>query len=123
MFLPLIVALNLRAKRIVAQVSMSDRRVFQRFALAKQATLQIGADQQVNITTADISMGGISFTSAAGLEKGQIIEVKFADGAQSVRAEVVRCSQNGMYGLKFLDVTEEVKFEIESWTEGLAPTC
>lgn len=122
LFLPLIVALNLRAKQVVARVSMADRRVFQRFALAKQATLQIGEDQQVNITTADISLGGISFSSATGLEKGQIIEVKFADGSQSVRAEVVRTGTNGVYGLKFLDVSDEVKFEIESWTEGLAPT-
>jgi subtilisin family serine protease len=122
LFLPLIVALNLRAQEVVARVSMADRRVFQRFALAKQATLQIGSDQQVNITTADISLGGISFNSATGLEKGQIIEVKFSDGGQSVRAEVVRCGENQVYGLKFLDVSDEVKFEIESWTQGLAPS-
>ncbi|MCC2677964.1 MAG: in like serine protease [Pseudobdellovibrio sp.] len=122
LFLPLIVALNLRAKQVVARVSMADRRVFQRFALAKQATLQIGDDQQVNITTADISLGGISFSSVTGLEKGQVIEVKFADGSQSVRAEVVRAGTNGVYGLKFLDVSDEVKFEIEAWTQGLAPT-
>ena len=122
LLLPLIVALNLRAKEVVARVSMADRRVFQRFALAKQATLQIAGDHQVNITTADISLGGISFSSAAGLEKGQIIEVKFDDGAQSVRAEVVRCGTNGVYGLKFLDVSDDVKFEIESWTQGLAPS-
>ena len=91
------------------------------FALAKQASLQIGGDH-ISITTSDISLGGISFSSAAGLEKGQIIEVKFDDGNQSIQAEVVRCGQNGMYGLKFINTSEDVKFEIESWTQGLMPS-
>lgn len=118
LFLPLIVALNLRSRISVAKVA--NRRVFERFALHKQASLQM-SDQIINITTADISLGGISFSSDAGFEKGQIIELKFADGSQTIQAEVVR-SHNNVYGLKFLDVTDEAKTEIQSWTQGLAPT-
>jgi thermitase len=122
LLLPLIVALNLRAKHVVAHISASDRRLFARFAVAKSAMLQLGEGQQLDITTSDISLGGISFTSTTGLEKGQIIEVKFADGSQSVQAEVVRCGANHTYGLKFINVTDDIKFKIESWTEGLAPS-
>ncbi len=119
LFLPLIVAVNLRSKIAVAKVA--NRRVFERFNLAKQASLQL-SDQVINITTADISLGGISFNSDAGFEKGQIIELKFENGTQTIQAEVVR-SHNNVYGLKFLNVSDEVKFEIESWTQGLAPTA
>ncbi|MGZ3690368.1 MAG: S8 family serine peptidase, partial [Pseudobdellovibrio sp.] len=118
LFLPLIVAVNLRSKVSVAKVA--NRRVFERFNLAKQASLQL-SDQIVNITTADISMGGLSFSSDAGFEKGQIIELKFEDGSQTIQAEVVR-SHNNTYGLKFLDASEEFKFEIKTWTSGLVPT-
>lgn len=119
--MPLVVAVSLRQKPS-AQPAAANRRAYERFSVAKKAVLQ-AADQTIDITTADLSVGGISFKSAAGLEKGQILKVQFNDGAEEqVEAEVVWCSAKQEYGLKFLNVSESIKYQIQSWTQGLVPS-
>ena len=90
--------------------------------MAKQAVLQ-SAGQSIEITTDDVSIGGISFFSEMGLAKGQIVEVNFGDGGQNVKAEVMWCSTKQVYGLKFIDASDDVKEKIQSWTAGLVPTA
>jgi thermitase len=121
LLMPLVVAFSLRSKVAPRQVSLAERRAFQRFSVAKQAVLQSGG-QSIEITTDDISLGGISFFSEIGLAKGQIVEVSFGDGGQNVKAEVMWCSTKQVYGLKFIDASDDVKEQIQSWTAGLVPT-
>ena len=120
LLLPLIVAINFRM-RAPKQVSMAERRAYHRFAIAKQAVLRFG-DKSVEITTDDISIGGISFSADIGLAKGQIVEVDFGDGFPNLTAEVVRCTATKTFGLKFVDTSEGTKNRIEGWTAGLLPT-
>lgn len=120
MLMPLVVAFGLRGKAAPQQLSLAERRAFQRFSLAKQAVLQSGG-QSIEITTDDVSIGGISFFSEMGLAKGQIVEVNFGDGGQNVKAEVMWCSTKQVYGLKFIDASDDVKEQIQSWTAGLVP--
>lgn len=118
MLLPLVVAFNLRDR---AEKSLADRRVFDRFAVSKNALLNV-SDQLINITTDDISLGGISFKADMGLTKGQIIGVQFSDNAEQVQAEVVWCSTKQVYGLRFMNVSDGIKNQIQSWTRGLVPS-
>lgn len=118
--MPLVLALSLRGKAAPQQLSPAERRAFQRFTVAKQAVLQSGG-QSIEITTDDVSLGGISFFSEIGLAKGQIVEVSFGDGGQNVKAEVMWCSTKQVYGLKFIDASDDVKEKIQSWTAGLVP--
>lgn len=121
--LPFLVALGLRNKKEVqAPVAATNRRAYDRFSVAKKAVLKAN-DQLIDITTEDLSVGGISFRSDAGLNKGQIIELQFSDRTdEKLEAEVVWCSTKQEYGLRFLNVSESIKFQIQSWTQGLVPT-
>ena len=118
MLLPLVVAFNLRDR---AEKSLAERRAFDRFAVSKTALLNV-SDQLINITTDDISLGGISFKADMGLTKGQIIGVQFSDNAEQVQAEVVWCSTKQVYGLRFMNVSDGIKNQIQSWTRGLVPS-
>ncbi len=115
LLLPFVVALNLRQKN--SSTSLADRREQQRFAVAKQAVLQL-ADQAIQIMTEDISTGGLSFsTNVTGLNKGQILDVQFSDSADKVRAEVMWCKEQKAYGLKFLDASDGLKSQISGWAK------
>lgn len=119
--LPLVVALRLRSKQSVQAPSLS-RRTTERYDVSKKASIQL-SNQTIDITTQDLSMGGISFKADTALAKGQIVKLKFNDSeAEQVEAEVVWCSKTKEYGLKFLNISESIKFEIQSWTQGLVPT-
>jgi thermitase len=120
LLMPLVLAVSLRGKTAPQQLSSANRRAFQRFSVSKQAVLQSGG-QSIEITTDDVSIGGISFFSEIGLAKGQIVEVSFGDGGQNVKAEVMWCSTKQVYGLKFIDASDDVKEKIQSWTAGLVP--
>lgn len=119
--LPLVLAFVLRQQPQVVEnrVSMADRRAFERFELARQATLQVG-EQMLSITTSDVSLGGISFKGDMSLQKGQIVQLQLSEDA--VQAEVVWCSKAQVYGLRFLNASENIKDEIQSWTQGMVPT-
>ena len=121
--LPIVIAVNLRA-RATRIVPVANRRFFDRYMISKKAVLEV-CGQIINVTTDDVSLGGISFKGVAdaALMKGQIISVKFnEESAEQIEAEVVWCSKKQEYGLKFINLSEEIKFEIKSWTRGLVPT-
>lgn len=123
--LPLVVAVALRAKVKIKSRAKSNinRRLFARYTVAKQVVLQI-SDQIVNITTQDISAGGISFKGDMSLQKGQVVKVKLDDNRQeSIEAEVVWCSTKQEFGLKFLNITDAIKYEIQSWIGSAVPTA
>lgn len=122
LMLPFAVAVALRNRKEAQTPATANRRIHDRFSVAKKAVLKAN-DQLIDITTADMSVGGISFKSDAGLNKGQIIELQFSDKAdEKLEAEVVWCSTKQEYGLRFLNVSESIKFQIQSWTQGLIPT-
>lgn len=120
LLLPLVIALNLRA-RSLQLAGVANRRFYDRYMVSKRAALQV-CGQIINITTDDISLGGVSFKGDADLVRGQIIKIKFAENSEEqIDAEVVWCSKRHEYGLKFINISEKIKFEIQSWTKGLAP--
>ncbi len=119
--LPIVIAVNLRT-RSMQRVPVVNRRFYQRYLISKKAVLQV-CDQIINVTTEDISVGGISFKGTTALTKGQIVKVKFDENSsEQIDAEVVWCTKKQEYGLKFLNISDEIKFEIQSWTRGLVPT-
>lgn len=120
--LPIVIAVNLRA-RGTRTAPVVNRRFFDRYMISKKAVLEV-CGQIISVTTEDISLGGISFKGAAdaALMKGQIVSVKFNENsAEQIEAEVVWCSKTQEYGLRFINLSEEIKFEIKSWTRGLVP--
>ena len=121
--LPIVIAVNLRARNSQT-TPVQNRRFFDRYMISKKAVLEV-CGQIINVTTDEISLGGISFKGAmdAALTKGQIISMKFSENsAEQIEAEVVWCSKKQEYGLRFINLSEEIKFEIKSWTRGLVPT-
>ncbi len=121
LLLPLVIAANLRV-RTKQLAAAGNRRFFDRYDISKKAVLQV-CGQLINITTEDVSLGGVSFKGDAALTKGQIIKFQFTENsAEQIEAEVVWCSKKREFGLKFLNITENIKLEIQSWTRGLLPT-
>ncbi len=97
------------------------RRKFARYNLAKDLILQVG-DQFVKAATDTVSVGGISFSSALQVQKGEKIKIKIADLDQEVEGEVVWCSQKQSYGVRFLNITDQLQTQMNTWTLGLSPT-
>ena len=114
MFLPLTYALKLRSQK------PQYVRQYSRFEIAKELQIKIG-DEVVNLISNSISLGGFSFSKNLALNKGQKIKVRL-NADSEVDAEIVWNRENNAYGVKFNQMTDAVRREIESWTSGLSPT-
>lgn len=114
MFLPLTYAAKLRTPKT------KYVRQYSRFEVAKEMQIKIG-DQVVDLISNSVSLGGFSFSKNLALDKGQKIKVKL-NAESEVDAEIVWNRENNSYGVKFAEITDAVKREIESWTAGLAPS-
>lgn len=118
--LPVILALGL-GKKTPAEANMIQRRQFARYNLAKDIVLKIG-DQVISTASDTLSLGGLSFTGALQVNKGEKIKVKINGLDQEMDGEVVWCAKDQSYGVKFLNVTDQLKDHFSSWTVGLQPT-
>lgn len=114
MFLPVTYAVKLRTQK------PKYVRQYSRFDVAKDMQIKIG-DQVVDLTSNSVSLGGFSFSKNLVLDKGQKIKVKL-NSESEVDAEIVWSRENNSYGVKFAEITDAVRREIESWTMGLAPS-
>lgn len=129
--LPLAMALQLRARLGAQQKEDAkeaineearDRRTTERYVISKEVALQVSG-KIIRIMTEDISVGGISFKAEADLNRGQRIKVNFNENInEQIEAEVVWCAKQQIYGLRFLNMSDSIKFKIQSWTQGLTPT-
>jgi len=119
--MPVALALGFRNRVRAQNLSGIQRRKYARYNLAKNMTVQIG-DQVMNAETDTVSLGGISFSSSMKVEKGDKITVRLGDLDQDVEGEIVWCSQEQSYGVRFLNITEQFKMQMNSWTSGLNPT-
>lgn len=119
--MPLALAIGFRSRVKAQNLSGIQRRKFARYTLAKNMTVQIGG-QVVNTETSTVSLGGISFSSELKVEKGEKITLRIADLDQDVEGEIVWCSQEQSYGVRFLNITEQMKSQMNMWTAGLSPT-
>lgn len=118
---PLSLAFSLRSKAESPQVAGLKRRQFARYNLAKDLVLQVG-DQVINCASETLSVGGLSFTGAMQINKGEKIKVKIVELDQEMEGEVVWCSQKQSYGVKFLTISDQLKDHFAAWTVGLSPT-
>ncbi len=118
--LPVMFAIGLRRKTPVEAQGIK-RRQYARYNVARDIVLKIG-DQVISTASETLSMGGLSFTGAMAITKGEKVKVMI-DGLQhEMDGEVVWCSQNKSYGVKFLNMTDQLKDHFSSWTSGLTPT-
>ncbi len=119
--MPLALVLGFRSRARAQNLSGIQRRKYARYNLAKNMTVHIG-DQVVNAETDTVSLGGISFSSEMKVEKGDKITLRIGDLDQDVEGEIVWCSQEQSYGVRFLNISEQFKMQMSSWTLGLNPT-
>ena len=116
-WLPLAMAYRLRQKQIKPQ----SLRQYERYSVAKEVMIQIG-DQVVNAASQTLAVGGLSFKSEQHFEKGQKIKIKIADVADEVEGEIVWSTELNSFGVKFLNITENLKSQVQGLTQGLVPT-
>lgn len=116
-WLPLAVALRLRQKQSQPQ----SLRKYERYSVAKEVMIQIG-DQVVNAASQTLAVGGLSFKSEQQFEKGQKIKIKIADVQEEVEGEIVWSTELNSFGVKFLNITESLKTQVQGLTQGLVPT-
>lgn len=119
--MPMALAIGFRSRVRAQNLSGIQRRKFARYNLAKNMTVQIG-EQVINAETSTVSLGGISFSSEMKVEKGDKITVRFGEMEQDVEGEIVWCTQQQSYGVRFLNITEQLKSQMNDWTAGLNPT-
>jgi len=111
---PVLLAISLRTrkKKVVRQ--------YARYSIAKQLMIQIG-DQVIQSASETLSVGGMSFSSDIQVTKGQKIKVKIADSNDEVEGEIVWSSESNSFGVKFTNITESVKSQIQNWSSGMVP--
>lgn len=119
--MPMALVLGFRHRAKAQNLSGIQRRKYARYNLAKNMTVQIG-DQVVNAETSTVSLGGISFNSEMKVEKGDKITLRIGELDQDVEGEIVWCSQQQSYGVRFLNITDQFKSQMNMWTAGLNPT-
>ena len=115
MSVPVLLAVKLRVKKT------SYVRQHSRFNVEKVMQIKLN-NQIVNLVSNTVSVGGFSFSKEMQIDRGQKIKVKLASHTEEIDAEIVWSTTNNSYGVKFSDITDAVKREIESWTQGLVPT-
>ncbi len=119
--MPIALALGFRNRARAENLSGIQRRKFARYSLAKSMVVKMG-DQIINADTNTVSLGGVSFNSEMKVEKGEKISLRIGDMDQDVEGEIVWCSQKQSFGVRFLNVTEELKSQMSIWTAGLNPS-
>ncbi len=117
MISPLLLAQKLKKPKV--QNQQNYRRKYSRFNVSKEMKIKID-DQVVDMVSETISAGGISFTKDVKFETGQ--RIKVCIDQQEVEGEIVWSKQNQSYGVKFTEVTDVIKKQIEMMTMGLVPT-
>lgn len=118
MIIPLVIAQFMKRKLAVKK-PVSYKRQYNRFSLSKNVKMKIN-DETVDLVTETVSAGGLSFTKDIKIEKGQ--KIKVCIDQQEVEGEIVWSRQNNSYGVKFTEVTDAIKRQIEMMTMGLVPT-
>lgn len=118
MWVPLAMALRLRQKQLHPTKSA---RQYERFNVAKNVMIQIG-DQVVNAASQTLAVGGLSFKSDQQFAKGQKIKLKISDVHEEIEGEIVWSSEINSFGVKFLNITENLKSQVQGLTQGLVPT-
>lgn len=118
MWLPLAVAYCLRQKQLQPAKTL---RKYERFSLAKDVMIQIG-DEVVNAASQTLAVGGLSFKSDQQFAKGQKIKLKISDVHEEIEGEIVWSSELNSFGVKFLNITESLKSQVQGLTQGLVPT-
>jgi len=111
---PVLLAVGLRTKKkkVVRQHA--------RYSIAKQLMIQIG-DQVIQSASETLSVGGMSFSSDIQVTKGQKIKVKIADSNDEVEGEIVWSSESNSFGVKFTNITDSLKSQIQNWSTGMVP--
>jgi len=117
MLMPLAMAFGLRRK----QTKGVSLRQYERFSVAKEVMIQIG-DQVVNAASQTLAVGGLSFKSEQQFAKGQKIKLKISDVHEEIEGEIVWSTELNSFGVKFLNVTENLKSQVQGLTQGLIPT-
>lgn len=117
MLMPLAMAFGLRRK----QTQGKSLRQYERFSVAKEVMIQIG-DQVVNAASQTLAVGGLSFKSEQQFAKGQKIKLKISDVHEEIEGEIVWSTELNSFGVKFLNVTENLKSQVQGLTQGLIPT-
>jgi len=119
--MPMALAMGFRNRARAQNLSGIQRRKYARYTLAKNMTVQIG-DQVMNAETDTVSLGGVSFSSEMKVTKGDKITLRIGDLDHDVEGEIVWCSQEQSYGVRFLNISEQFKSQMNDWTAGLNPT-
>ncbi len=117
---PLGLAFVLRRKA-VKPAQRGYVRKYERFELAKQVMIKIG-DQVIDSASETVSLGGLSFKTDVNVTQGQKIKLKIGDMNEEIEGEVVWSAAHGAFGVRFTEVTESLKAQIQTWTVGLQPT-
>ncbi len=118
--LPILVATGLR--RLKPAEFVDQRRQYARYDLVKDLVIQVG-DQVINAASDSLSIGGLSFGSDnLRIDRGEKIKVRIGDLDQEVEGEVVWCSQKQSYGVRFLNITDQLRVQMSMWTTGMQPT-
>jgi len=117
-WLPLAMAYRFRQTKL--QPSKASRQ-YERFNVAKDVMIQVG-DQVINAASQSLAVGGLAFHSDQQFAKGQKVKLKISDIHEEVEGEIVWSSELNSFGVKFLNITESLKNQVQSLTQGLVPT-
>ena len=120
--IPVALAVSFRSRRRDGVVE--SRRQYARYNIAKELVIEVGG-QIVTAATDSLSLGGMSFgfqQSQLNLDKGEKIKVKIGGLEQELVGEVVWCSQKQTFGVRFLEITDQLRAQMQTWTVGLQPT-
>lgn len=117
-WLPLAIGLRLRQRQM--QPSKASRK-YERFNLAKGVMIKMG-DQVINADSETLAVGGLAFKSDQQFEKGQKIKLQISDIHEEIEGEIVWSSELNSFGVKFLNITESLKNQVQGLTQGLVPT-
>lgn len=116
--LPIISAVALSRKKQSVAAERPYKRQYERFNIAKNIVIKAG-DQMIQSVSDSLSVGGLSFQNQAQFEKGQKIKVQIDGHQEDIEAEIVWCSQKNSFGVKFLNLTESLKTQMDFWTTGM----
>lgn len=116
---PLLLATGLR-RQSLKTASASYQRKYDRFKVVKEIMIKT-EDTLIQAATETLALGGLSFKQEALLKQGQVVKVQIGEYKEELDAEIVWCHTKQAYGVKFLNITDSLRLQISSWTDGLKP--
>lgn len=104
------------------KINFKEKRRFVRYDFNEKIHVTVG-HKVFDLSSSTLSLGGLAFSGPLNLEKGEKIKIKLDHIENEIEGEIVWNSSSQQYGVKFSDISDQIKNQLKMITKSLSPSA